>query len=322
MRIAVVIEVVFAAVDAVATRLRESLGEIGATRIALSLVAAVLAAGCGGVMRGDPHVTPNVTSSPRRAADVSGDPVLARLGLPPVRPGARLPGYLMIADRDNNRLIIVSPGKRTVWRFPTGRATGLGAQLSQPDDAFVSADGRFISSNQEFAEAIALITLTRHPGLGVAVWPSGRSGQRPGLLGASRRRRARDRDRRVGRLDAHGRLVWSITTPTDHPSDAQLLPDGNVLVARYTSPGRIDIISPRGRVLWVYGPTSGPGSLDHPSLAQALPNGMIAVTDDLHDRVVLIDRATKRIVWQYGHDGTSGSAPGYLNNPDGLQLVP
>lgn len=80
--------------------------------------------------------------------------------------------------------------------------------------------------------------------------------------------------------------------------------------------------SARGRVLWTYGPASGPGSLDHPSLAQALPNGMIAVTDDLHDRVVLIDRATKRIVWQYGHDGTPGSAPGYLNNPDGLQLVP
>lgn len=49
---------------------------------------------------------------------------------------------------------------------------------------------------------------------------------------------------------------------------------------------------------------------------------MIAVTDGLHDRVVLIDRAAKRIVWQYGHDSTPGSAPGYLNNPDGLQLVP
>ena len=109
----------------------------------------------------------------------------------------------------------------------------------------------------------------------------------------------------------------------DHyPSDAQLLPDGNVLVAGYNSPGRIDIIGPRGRILWTYGPPSGQGSLDYPSLAAALPNGTIAVTDDLHNRVLLIDRATKRIVWQYGHYGVPGSAPGYLDNPDGLELLP
>ena len=40
--------------------------------------------------------------------------------------------------------------------------------------------------------------------------------------------------------------VWSIKTPTDYPSDAQLLPDGNVLVAGYNDPGRIDIITPHG----------------------------------------------------------------------------
>jgi hypothetical protein len=125
----------------------------------------------------------------------------------------------------------------------------------------------------------------------------------------------------VDRLDSRGRLVWSVTTPTGYPSDAQLLPGGDALVASYTSPGRIDIINPHGRVLWTYGPASGPGALDHPSLAVALPNGLIATTDDWSDRVVLIDRATKRIVWQYGHDGVPGSAPGYLNNPDGLTFV-
>ena len=31
----------------------------------------------------------------------------------------------MIADRDNNRIIVVSPGKRIVWRFPRlGHAPG------------------------------------------------------------------------------------------------------------------------------------------------------------------------------------------------------
>ena len=37
------------------------------------------------------------------------------LGLPPVGPGP-LPGYLLIADRQNNRAIIVSPSKQIVWQ--------------------------------------------------------------------------------------------------------------------------------------------------------------------------------------------------------------
>jgi len=44
--------------------------------------------------------------------------------------------------------------------------------------------------------------------------------------------------------------------------------------------------------------------------------------DDWHDRVVLIDPTTKRIVWQYGHLNAPGSAPGYLQKPDGLDLLP
>jgi hypothetical protein len=349
--------------------------------LAVALAGSLLASG-GGTAAEAPRAAPRHASYVRTAArTASRDPVLARLGLPPVAPGSRLPGYLMIADRDNSRVIIVSPSKRIVWRFPTPGAPGSGMQLSQPDDAFVSADGRYISINQEFADSIALISLTRDPRI---VWRYGHQdvqGSAPGYLAhpddayllangqiqladiINCRVLWLDRAKRivraigsagncvhdpptalsdpngdtplpdggvlvteiggwVDRLDSHGRLVWSTTTRTNYPSDAQLLPDGKVLVASYTSPGRIDIIGPRGRVLWTYGPPSGPGSLDHPSLAAALPNGMIAVTDDLHDRVVLIDRATKRIVWQYGHDGVAGSGPGYLNNPDGLELLP
>ena len=125
----------------------------------------------------------------------------------------------------------------------------------------------------------------------------------------------------VDRFDRHGRLVFSIKTPTDYPSDAQLLPNGNVLVAGFNTPGRIDILTPRGKTVWTYGPASGPGGLDRPSLAVAFPNGTIAATDDWHHRVVLIDRRSKRIVWHYGHLDHPGNARGYLNKPDGLQLV-
>jgi len=36
----------------------------------------------------------------------------------------------------------------------------------------------------------------------------------------------------------------------------------------------------------------------------------------------VIDPATDRIVWQYGHDGVPGHGPGYLDNPDGVDMAP
>jgi hypothetical protein len=36
----------------------------------------------------------------------------------------------------------------------------------------------------------------------------------------------------------------------------------------------------------------------------------------------VVDPVTNRIVWQYGHTRVSGRAPGYLNDPDGVDLVP
>ena len=77
-----------------------------------------------------------------------------------------------------------------------------------------------------------------------------------------------------------------------------------------------------GHVLWRYGPPSGYGRLDHPSLAMALPNGDIAVNDDFRHRCVIIDPRLHRIVWQYGHTDQPGTAPGFLNTPDGMDFVP
>jgi len=46
------------------------------------------------------------------------------------------------------------------------------------------------------------------------------------------------------------------------------------------------------------------------------------VNDDHNDRVIVISTKTNRIIWQYGHDGLSGRAAGYLDNPDGVDLAP
>jgi outer membrane protein assembly factor BamB len=126
----------------------------------------------------------------------------------------------------------------------------------------------------------------------------------------------------VDRIDAAGHLVWSLhLSGIYYPSDAQLLPNGDVLVVDYHAPGRIEEVRPNGHVVWDYHVVAGSGMLNHPSLAIRLPNGLVAVTDDDNERVVVIDPATNRIVWQYGHTGVAGSAPGYLNGPDGLDLA-
>ncbi len=188
------------------------------------------------------HETP-VRTSPDAAMS---DPVLARLGLPAVAPGSPLPGYQLIADRDNNRLIIVDPRKRIVWRFPRD-----GQTLSQPDDAFVAAEGRSISTNQEFAESIALISLSRHPRV---IWRYGH----PGVQGS-----------------APGYLA--------HPDDAYLLANGEIQVADIIN-CRVLWLSRRKRIVRSIGQAGNcthapPHALSDPNGDTPLPDGGVLVTE-------------------------------------------
>src|SRR5690348_4143352 len=292
-----------------------------------------------------------------------------RLGFPPLKPGP-VPGYVMIADRNNNRIIMVSPAKKIVWEMDG---------LHDPDDAFFTPGYKSISTNEEYNQQIGEISIKRRR----FVWTFGHAGVRRSAFGYLSNpddayklpnglfmvadiencrvlfiNRAHKVVREIGRagncghnppsglsspngatplpdggvlvteiggwvdrINATGRLVYTVRTPTSYPSDAQLLPDGNILVAGFNTPGRVDEITPRGRIVWTYEPT-GEWSLDRPSLAVRWPNGMIAITDDWHHRVVVVNPRTKKVVWSYGHLNSPSSAPGYLNKPDGLDLLP
>jgi outer membrane protein assembly factor BamB len=290
------------------------------------------------------------------------------LGLPPVRSRV-VPGYVLIADRNNNRALIVSPSKRIVWM-----ATGLRG----PDDAFFTPGYRSVITNEEFNDTLTELTLRGkqvkwhygHAGVpgsspGYLDTPDDayrlangltvvadirncrivylrRSGAVARILGGSC---AHDPPRGfdspngdtplpdggllvteiggwIDRLDAQGNLVWSIRSPVAYPSDAQMLPNGRVLVSSFTDPGRIVIVDRFGQVRWSFGASSGPNRLAKPSLAERWPNGLIAANDDYNHRVIVIDPRTKRIVWQYGHTGVAGTSPGYLDKPDGIDLLP
>ena len=127
----------------------------------------------------------------------------------------------------------------------------------------------------------------------------------------------------VSEVGWDGTLYWTTRAPGIHyPSDAQMLPDGNILLVDYSRPGQILIMSPQGRVVWRYAIRSGPAMLDHPSLAIELSNGLIALNDDFRNRVIVVDPKTNKIVWQYGVNDRRGRSDGLLFIPDGIDIKP
>lgn len=126
----------------------------------------------------------------------------------------------------------------------------------------------------------------------------------------------------IDEIGPNGRLRWAVQAPVTYPSDPQLLAPDRILLADYSHPGAAIIMTRTGHVLWRYRPTSGASELDHPSLAMRIAPGLIAINDDYRDRVVIVSIRTHRIVWQYGHTDHPGTAAGYLNTPDGLDLLP
>lgn len=118
-------------------------------------------------------------------------------------------------------------------------------------------------------------------------------------------------------LSLHGRVTWS-ANPAGvlYPSDSNEVYPGRYLTADYSDPGQVAEFTSTGRVVWRM------GGFNQPSLALPLPNGDILLNDDFNHRVCVVDPATHRIVWQYGHTGKAGHGPGYLSDPDGVDLVP
>jgi hypothetical protein len=288
---------------------------------------------------------------------------------------------VLIADRNNNRLIEVSPTGRVIWTFPRAGDLAPGQTFKSPDDVFFSPDGSQAMVTQEDDFVISLINLATarivwrygHPGvpgsgpgylynpddavlthgrimladikncrLLVLAPPShrivtqfGQTGvclHQPGVSYGSPNGAfpMRNGDTVVTEINGDwidvlrpdGQAISSATAPGfSYPSDTNEVRPGVLLSADYTSPGAIETFTPQGRLLWRYAP-SGRDALDHPSLAMPMPNGDILANDDRNDRVIVIDPRTNRIVWQYGHTHVAGSAPGYLANPDGLDLAP
>jgi hypothetical protein len=306
-------------------------------------------------------------------------PVRAAARRSPLAPPGPIPGYLLIADRGNNRMLLVNSSKHIFWTYPA-RVGRTAMPFTFDDDTFFGPRADRIISNQEDQQTIQIISF---PGRKV-LWRYGHVNQKGsangylhtpddayllpnGLVTVADAYNCRvlfiDRAHRIVRqygtssvcrhnppselgaingatplsdggtlvseingswvddIAANGRLRWAVQAPVTYPSDPQLLAPDRILLADYARPGHAIIMTRTGRVLWRYGPSSGPGELDHPSLATRIAPGLIAINDDFRDRVVIVSIRTHHIIWQYGHTDNPGRAPGYLNTPDGLDLL-
>ena len=299
------------------------------------------------------------------------------------RPSA-LPGPVLIADRGNNRLLMVNPAGRVIWRFPQPGDLRSGQTFVSPDDAFFSGDGKQIIVTQENDFVLSIIDIaTRRivyrygtpgvPGGGPNhLWNPDDAMLLPGgwiivadikncrllliRVGAHRPSRIFGTTTQacyhappahwgspngafplrnghflvteingdwVDELTLAGSVVRSWHPPGfTYPSDANEVRPGLYLSVDYTSPGGLEMFDQGGHIRWRYEPKGADPPLDHPSLATPLPNGDILLTDDNNDRVIVIDPRTDRVVWQYGHTRSAGRAPGYVSDPDGLDLAP
>ena len=224
---------------------------------------------------------------------------------------------------------------RIIWRYGSpGNPGSRVNQLSNPDDAMMLPSGYVVLADIKNCSLLVLRAPSHVPferigenTTGCLHAPPLRWGSPNGVFAM------RDGTFLVTEINGDwvdnislggARLHWSTNPPgVAYPSDSNEVAPGRFLTADYSNPGQAVEFDSHGKLLWRYGPSSGPGSLNQPSLCLPVPGrSEIICNDDFNDRVVVISTVTNRIVWQYGHKGIAGSGPGYLNRPDGIDFAP
>ena len=227
-----------------------------------------------------------------------------------VRPG--LPGYLLIADRGNNRILVVNPQGTIVWRYPTAADVAAGRSLHFNDDTFVEPGGRALIANEE---DYGRCRLGRHhdapPERPVRRSRACSAAGRPTSTTPTTPTRYPDGSFTVADayncrilFVAHHAIVRQYGTSGvcrhDPPTSFGAVngdtptPDGGVLVSEI--PGQwIDAIAANGRLRW-----SVRAPIAYPSDPQPLPGDRVLLADySSPGHIIVMDRHG-RVLWRYG----------------------
>jgi hypothetical protein len=238
-------------------------------------------------------------------------------------------GKQIVATEEDASVISVIDiaSRRIVYRYGVPWHPGSSANhVSNPDDAMMLPTGSLITADIKNCRVLLIRPPAHHPQrvigqAGYGCWhsPPVTWGSPNGAFPMTNGKYlvTEINGDWVNALSLSGHVAWSSNPPgVAYPSDSNEIYPGRYLTVDYSTAGQVVEFSAAGQRLWRF------GGLNHPSLGLPLPNGDILVNDDFNDRVIVIDPVTNRIVWQYGHKGVPGTAPGYLNDPDGVDLTP
>ena len=247
--------------------------------VALGIVVAVTATivlAAGGAEGPTTARTParsGVSGTPAGSATGSGSSsaapgAAASGGLRPGSDPSVLPGAVLIADRDNNRLLEVSPTGQVLWRFPAPGDLARGQSFRVPDDAFFSADGRQVIVTQEDDSVISVVDFAR---------------------------------KRIVYRYGHPGVPGSEAGYLHNPDDALLMPGGDILSADIMNCRLVVIRPPQHRPARQLGQTGNcahePGvSFASPNGAFPMAGGATAVTEINGDWLEVLDRAGRPLL--------------------------
>jgi hypothetical protein len=279
--------------------------------IALVTIVAIRATGPSRTTAG--ANTHSTAPDPRRAS-----PSVATA---PKRAPWPIPGFLLIADRGNNRMLLVDRNHTVLWSYPRA-ADHPAIPFKFDDDVFFGALGSNYSvviSNQEDQQTIQIVSF---PGRKI-LWSYGHVNV-PGsardflhtpddayLLPNGIRTVADIRNCRILFISPSKKIVRQIGTTgvcTHDPPRSLAMPngdtplaDGSTLVTEITG-SWIDDISAAGKLMWsVHAPVR------YPSDAQYLGRGRILVADYSPVGHVLIMNTHGRVLWSYGPRSGGGA---------------
>ncbi len=237
---------------------------------------------------------------------------------------------LLIADRGNNRLLLLDDTGRIIWTYPSDYAAAPPGGFYFPDDAFFAKGGTEIVSNQEQNETIVIIGFPS----GQLLWQYGHPGvasAAPGYLHEpddayllkNGQMSIADADNcRIQVINPDHSISSQIGTtgvcrhnpPSEvgSPNGDTPLADGNILVSEITGEW-VSEYTPKGSLVWTVHLPIG-----YPSDPQQIGPDLYLISDYSHPGAILEFNRAGQILYRYAP--TSGL--GELNQPSLTELLP
>ncbi|HLH67026.1 MAG TPA: PQQ-binding-like beta-propeller repeat protein [Solirubrobacteraceae bacterium] len=237
---------------------------------------------------------------------------------------------LLIADRANDRLLLLDPAMNVVWRFPSAGTPHDRFGFFFPDDAFFVAHGTAILTNQEENETIQEIA---YPS-GRVIWEYGHPRQigtargylhepddayllRDGQISVADADNCRvliiNPDHTVAhQIGTDGSCVHSPPQSVGSPNGDTPLADGNLLISEING-SWVSEYTPTGHLVWTV-----QLPIAYPSDPQQLGPDRYLIADYSTPGQVLEFNRSGRILYRY--DVASG--PGMLNQPSLAERLP